>query len=70
LTPLSLKNSQPSSGLYPDPKNGDLLIYEKDKEVLKNFHKFLLEPITVYLLPEAEDRGIDPDDLPPGSILR
>jgi Protein of unknown function (DUF3313) len=51
------------SGLYPDPKNGDLLIYEKNKDVLKTYHKFLIEPITVYLLPEAEDRGIDPDDL-------
>jgi len=51
------------SGLYPDPKNGDLLIYEKDKTALKPYHKFLIEPVTVYLLPEAEDRGIDPDDL-------
>jgi hypothetical protein len=51
------------SGLYPDPKNGDLLIYEKNKDVLKTYHKFLIEPITIYLLPEAEDRGIDPDDL-------
>jgi hypothetical protein len=51
------------SGLYPDPKNGDLLIYEKDKDVLKTHRKFLLEPVTVYLLPEAADRGIDPDDL-------
>ena len=51
------------SGLYPDPKNGDLLIYEKNKDVLKTYHKFLIEPITIYVLPEAEDRGIDPDDL-------
>jgi len=51
------------SGLFPDPKNGDLLIYEKDKTALKTYHKFLIEPVTVYLLPEAEDRGIDPDDL-------
>jgi hypothetical protein len=51
------------SGLYPDPKNGDLLLYEKDKTALKPYHKFLLEPVTVFLLPEAEDRGIDPDDL-------
>jgi len=51
------------SGLYPDPKNGDLLIYEKNKDVLKTYHKFFIEPVTVYLLPEAADRGIDPDDL-------
>jgi hypothetical protein len=51
------------SGLYPDPKNGDLLVYEKNKDVLKNYRKFILDPVTVYLLPEARDRGIDPDDL-------
>jgi hypothetical protein len=51
------------SGLYPDPKNGDLLIYEKSKDTLKNYRKFILDPVTVYLLPGAQDRGIDPDDL-------
>jgi hypothetical protein len=51
------------SGLYPDPKNGDLLVYEKNKDVLKNYRKFILDPVTVYLLPGAQDRGIDPDDL-------
>lgn len=51
------------SGLYPDPKNGDLLVYEKNKDVLKNYRKFILDPVTVYLLPEARDRGIDADDL-------
>jgi hypothetical protein len=51
------------SGLYPDPKNGDLLVYEKSKDALKNYRKFILDPVTVYLLPEARDRGIDADDL-------
>ncbi|HWY57888.1 MAG TPA: DUF3313 domain-containing protein [Terriglobales bacterium] len=51
------------SGLYPDPKNGDLLIYEKSKDTLKNYRRFILDPVTVYLLPGAQDRGIDPDDL-------
>jgi len=51
------------SGLYPDPKNGDLLIYQKSKDTLKNYRKFIIDPVTVYLLPEAQDRGIDPDDL-------
>ena len=51
------------SGLYPDPKNGDLLIYEKSKDALKNYRKFMIDPVTVYLLPAAENRGIDPDDL-------
>ena len=51
------------SALSPDPKNGDLLIYKKSANALKGYHKFIIEPVTVYLLPEAQDRGIDPDDL-------
>jgi hypothetical protein len=51
------------SGLVPDAKNGDLLVYEKDSNVLKKYNKFIFDPITIYLLPEARDRGIDPDDL-------
>jgi len=51
------------SGLVPDAKNGDLLLYVKDPTVLKKYNKFIFDPITIYLLPEAQDRGIDPDDL-------
>jgi hypothetical protein len=51
------------SSLAPDPKNGDLLLYEKDRSVLKQYNKFIFDPITIFLLPAAEDRGIDPDDL-------
>jgi len=51
------------SGLVPDAKNGDLLIYEKDASVLGKYNKFIFDPITIYLLPEARDRGIDADDL-------
>jgi hypothetical protein len=51
------------SGLVPDAKNGDLLVYEKDSNVLKKYNKFIFDPITIYLLPEARDRGIDPDDM-------
>jgi hypothetical protein len=51
------------SKLQPDPKNPDLLIYRKNEDVLKNSSKFILDPITVYLLPEAQHRGIDPEDL-------
>jgi Protein of unknown function (DUF3313) len=51
------------SALSPDPKNGDLLVYEKNKDVLKNYRKFIIDPVTVYLLPGTQDRGIDPDDL-------
>jgi hypothetical protein len=51
------------SKLQPDPKNADLLTYWKDPDVLKNSSKFILEPVTVYLLPEAQHRGIDPEQL-------
>ncbi len=49
------------SGLVPDAR--DLLLYMKDPTVLKKYNKFIFDPITIYLLPEAQDRGISPDDL-------
>jgi hypothetical protein len=49
--------------LQPDPKNSDLLIYWQNEDVLKNSSKFILDPVTVYLLPEAQQRGIDPEQL-------
>ncbi len=51
------------SALVPDAKNGDLLLYEKDMYVLRKYNKFIFDPVTIYLLPEAQARGIDPDDL-------
>ncbi|MFZ0580928.1 MAG: DUF3313 domain-containing protein [Candidatus Acidiferrales bacterium] len=51
------------SNLTPDPKNGDLLLYEKDRSALKRYNKFMLDPITIYLLPAAQSRGFDPDDM-------
>lgn len=51
------------SNLAPDPKNGDLLLYEGDRSALKRYNKLILDPITIYLLPEAQSRGFDPDDM-------
>ena len=51
------------SKLQPDPKNANLLVYKKDPAVLKNSHKFILDPVIVYLLPEAAQRGIDAEQL-------
>jgi hypothetical protein len=51
------------SMLVPDAKNGDLLLYERETNVLRKYNKFVFDPVTIYLLPEAQDRGIDPDDL-------
>jgi len=41
------------SGLVPDAKNGDLLLYMKDPTVLKKYNKFIFDPITIYLLPRG-----------------
>ena len=51
------------SQLTPDAKNGDLLLYEKDASAIKKYNKFIFDPVTIYLLPSAADRGLDPDDL-------
>ena len=51
------------SALVPDAKNGDLLLYEKDANALRKYNKFIFDPVTIYLLPEAQNRGIDADDL-------
>jgi Protein of unknown function (DUF3313) len=51
------------SKLQPDPKNDDLLIYWDNKDTLKNLSKFVIDPATVYLLPEAQSRGVDPEDM-------
>jgi hypothetical protein len=49
--------------LQPDPKNPDLLIYWKNKDLLKTATKFIVDPVMVYLLPEADQRGINAADL-------
>lgn len=51
------------SELQPDPNNSDLLVYWKSKDDLKTSNKFILDPVIVYLLPEAQKRGIDPAQL-------
>jgi hypothetical protein len=35
------------SGLAPDPKNGDLLLYEKDRDAMKKYNKFIFDPVTL-----------------------
>jgi len=49
--------------LQPDSKNADLLTYWKNEDALKNSSKFVLDPVLIYLLPEAQARGIDPEQL-------
>ena len=51
------------SKLQPDPGNGDWLTYFKTRDVLKDSDTFLLDPVKVYLLPEAQQRDIEPEQL-------
>jgi hypothetical protein len=49
--------------LQPDAGNSDWLIYFKDFEVFKKSDTFVLDPVKVFLVPEAEKRNIDQADL-------
>jgi hypothetical protein len=49
--------------LGPDAGNSDWLIYFKDPNVLRQSNTFLLEPVKVFLVPEAQQRDVNPDDL-------
>jgi hypothetical protein len=51
------------SKLQPDPGNSDWLIYFKNQDVLRESNTFLLEPVKIFLVPEAQQRDIDPADL-------
>ena len=51
------------SKLQPDPGNGDWLTYFKTADVLKESDTFVLEPVKVFLIPEAEQRDIEPEQL-------
>ena len=49
--------------LQPDPGNGDWLTYFKTEDSLRNSQAFLIQPVQVFLIPEAEKRDIDPKEL-------
>jgi hypothetical protein len=49
--------------LQPDPGNGDWLTYFKAADILKSSDTFILEPVQVFLVPEAEQRAIPQDQL-------
>jgi hypothetical protein len=49
------------SSLAPDPKNGDLLLYEKDRSAMKKYNKFgviLMAFVSAVLLDEARRTGV------------
>ncbi len=49
--------------LQPDRENTDWLIYFKSPDVLRTSNTFMLDPVKVFLVPEAQQRDIDPADL-------
>jgi hypothetical protein len=49
--------------LQPDPGNGDWLTYFKTEDALKNAQAFVIQPVQVFLVPQAEKRDIDPKQL-------
>jgi len=51
------------SRLQPDPENSDLFIDWKNKEEFTRSSKVIIAPVIVYLLPEAQQHGIDPEQL-------
>lgn len=51
------------SKLQPDRGNSDWLIYFKSPDVLKKSNTFMLDPVKIFLVPEAQQRDIDPADL-------
>lgn len=51
------------SKLLPVRNNGDLLLFEKSPGILANYHKFIFDPVNIYLLPESRGHAIDADDL-------
>jgi hypothetical protein len=49
--------------LGPDAGNSDWLIYFKDPDVLRKSNTFLLKPVKVFLVPEAQQRDVNQEDL-------
>jgi hypothetical protein len=51
------------SRLQPDTGNKDWLIYLRTADVLQHSDTFMLEPVRVFLVPEAQQRDIPQDQL-------
>ncbi len=49
--------------LQPDPGNPDWLTYFKSADILEKANAFMIDPVKVMLIPEAEKRNIDQADL-------
>ena len=51
------------SNLQADPEDESLLWWEKENVDWKNYKKLMIDPVVIYLHPEAKNRQIDPDVL-------
>ncbi|MBW2354930.1 MAG: DUF3313 domain-containing protein [Deltaproteobacteria bacterium] len=51
------------SNLKPDPDDESLLWWEKENVDWKQYNRLMIDPVVIYLHPEAEHRQIDPDIL-------
>jgi len=49
--------------LKPDPHDPDWLVYFSSRDVLRHAHTFHVDKVRVFLVPEAQQRDIDPADL-------
>jgi hypothetical protein len=51
------------SALQPDPQGRWLLLYLKSEDVLKDYTKFIIDPVFVYFQENEEGNGFDPEEI-------
>ena len=51
------------SALKPDPEGRWLLLYLKSEDVLKDYTRFIIDPVFVYFQENEEGNGFDPEEI-------
>jgi hypothetical protein len=51
------------AGLAPDPNDESLLWWERDDFDWTRYRGLMIDPVSIYFHPEAQDREIFPDEL-------
>ncbi len=51
------------SALQPDPDGRWLLLYRKSEDVLKDYTRFIIDPVFVYFQENEEGNGFDPEEI-------
>ena len=51
------------SALQPDPEGRWLLLYLKSEDVLKDYTRFIIDPVFVYFQENEEGNGFDPEEI-------